>query len=144
MPPSGALWGIASDGVTLRILRDNASLTRPAWIEADLGRMFAEERYADFAALWLLAHESRFGSADQPVTECALETWRTAGREEGTRAREHLRRGVEEALIALGKVSSPPGQSTASGRIAEWAPDDEGLFQPAPAAGLPPDLPAHG
>ncbi len=31
----GALWGLASDGVTLRILRDNASLTRPAWIEAD-------------------------------------------------------------------------------------------------------------
>jgi hypothetical protein len=27
----GALWGLASDGATLRILRDNASLTRPAW-----------------------------------------------------------------------------------------------------------------
>src|SRR5690606_11609704 len=46
------LWGLASDGVTLRILRDNASLTRPAWIEADVGRIFTEERYADFAALW--------------------------------------------------------------------------------------------
>ena len=43
------------DGLTLRILRDNASLTRPAWIEADLARIFTEERYADFAALWLLA-----------------------------------------------------------------------------------------
>jgi hypothetical protein len=32
----GAMWGIASDGLTLRIVRDNASLTRPAWIEADL------------------------------------------------------------------------------------------------------------
>jgi hypothetical protein len=54
-----AKWGMACDGVTLRILRDNASLTRPAWIEADLGRIFTEERFADFAALWLLAHESR-------------------------------------------------------------------------------------
>ncbi len=99
----GALWGIASDGATLRIVRDNASLTRPAWIEADLERIFTEERYADFAALWLLVHETRFGKAEQPVTECALEIWRNAGLAEGTRAREHLRRGVEDALAALGQ-----------------------------------------
>lgn len=98
----GALWGIASDGASLRVARDNASLTRPAWIEADLQRIFTEERYADFAALWLICHETRFGREGQPVTECALEAWRNAGREEGTRAREHLRRGVEEALVALG------------------------------------------
>jgi|JI10StandDraft_1071094.scaffolds.fasta_scaffold01941_5 hypothetical protein len=105
----GALWGVVSDGVTIRIVRDNASLTRPAWIEADLGRIFTEERYADFAALWLLTHETRFGKPDQPVAECALEAWRNAGREEGTRAREHLRRGVEDALAALGHgfVSHP-------------------------------------
>jgi hypothetical protein len=98
-----ALWGVASDGASLRIVRDNGSLTRPAWIEADLQRIFVEERYADFAALWLLCHETRFGREGQPVTECALEVWRNAGREEGTRAREHLRRGVEEALVALGQ-----------------------------------------
>lgn len=98
-----ALWGIASDGVALRIVRDNASLTRPAWIEADLQRIFTEDRYADFAALWLLCHETRFGREGQPVSECALEAWRSTGREEGTRAREHLRRGVEEALVALGQ-----------------------------------------
>ncbi|HWA72809.1 MAG TPA: N-6 DNA methylase [Polyangiaceae bacterium] len=99
----GALWGIASDGASLRIVRDNASLTRPAWIEADLHRLFTEERYADFAAFWLLCHDTRFGREGQPVTECALEAWRKAGREEGTRAREHLRRGVEDALVALGQ-----------------------------------------
>ena len=101
-----ALWGLCSDGNTLRIARDNASLTRPAWIEADLLRIFTEERYADFAALWLLCHETRFGrpkTENQPVTDCALEAWRTAGREQGTRAREHLRIGVEEALLALGQ-----------------------------------------
>jgi hypothetical protein len=98
-----AMWGIASDGATLRILRDNASLTRPAWIEADLRRIFTEERYADFTALWLLCHETRFGREGQLVSECALEAWRNAGREEGTRAREHLRLGFEEALAALGQ-----------------------------------------
>ena len=99
----GVLWGLATDGLTLRVLRDNASLTRPAWIEADLGRMFGEERYADFAALWLIAHETRFGDAEHPPADCPLERWRAAGREEGTRAREHLRTGVEEALVALGR-----------------------------------------
>ncbi len=98
-----ALWGLCSDGTTLRIVRDNASLTRPAWIEADVARIFSEERYADFAALWLLVHETRFGRPDQPVAECALEAWRTAGRQQGTRARDKLRQGVEDALIALGQ-----------------------------------------
>jgi hypothetical protein len=98
-----ALWAVTSDGVNLRILRDNASLTRPACVEANLQRIFGEERFAEFAALWLLAHETRFGRPEQPVTECALEAWRNAGREEGTRAREHLRRGVEDALLALGQ-----------------------------------------
>jgi hypothetical protein len=102
----GALWGIASDGVLLRILRDNASLTRPAWIEADLGRIFTEERYADFAALWLLVHETRFGREGQPVTDCALEAWRNAGREEGTRAREQLRRGSKMRSLRSARVSS--------------------------------------
>lgn len=98
-----ALWGIASDGASLRIVRDNASLTRPAWIEADLQRIFTEERYADFAAFWLLCHETRFGGEGQLASGCVLEAWRDAGREEGTRAREHLRRGVEEALEVLGQ-----------------------------------------
>ncbi|MEY4513183.1 MAG: hypothetical protein RLZZ450_5305 [Pseudomonadota bacterium] len=108
-----AMWGVASDGLTLRIVRDNASLTRPAWIEADLQRIFTEERYADFAALWLLAHETRFGRVEKPVAECSLETWRNAGREEGTRAREHLRRGVEDALTVLGQgfLAHPDNQA---------------------------------
>ena len=98
-----ALWGVATDGVTLRILRDNESLTRPAWVEADLDRVFTEQRYADFAALWLLAHETRFGRAGQPPADCPLEAWRTAGRAEGIRARDQLRQGVEHAVEALGQ-----------------------------------------
>ena len=101
---SGAtLWGLATDGLALRIARDNASLTRPAWIEADLGRIFTEDLYPDFAALWLLTHESRFGRADDPDATCPLEAWREAGREEGTRAREKLSAGFKEALKALGE-----------------------------------------
>lgn len=99
-----ALWGLASDGLVLRIGRDNASLTRPAWIEADLARIFAEDLYPDFAALWLVAHESRFGRAgDESPGASPLEAWREAGREEGTRAREKLRAGFTQALGILGQ-----------------------------------------
>ena len=100
---SAALWGLATDGLSLRIARDNASLTRPAWIEADLSRIFTEDLYSDFAALWLLAHESRFGGADDPPETCPLEAWREAGREEGTRAREKLSDGFRQALEILGQ-----------------------------------------
>jgi hypothetical protein len=98
-----ALWGLACDGATVRLLRDNASLTRPAWIEADLARIFTEELYSDFAALWLLVHESRFGRPDQPPDACALEAWREGGLQDGDRAREKLRLGVEQALAVLGQ-----------------------------------------
>jgi hypothetical protein len=69
-----ALWGLCCDGFTLRILRDNASLTRPAHLEADLARIFREDRFADFSALWLVAHATRFGRAAAtaaPVLEIA-------------------------------------------------------------------------
>lgn len=98
-----ALWGLVTNGLKLRLVRDNASLTRPAWLEADLERIFTEERFADFSALWLTIHASRFGKPDIATNDCALEAWRNAGQQTGTRAREELRRGVERALLALGQ-----------------------------------------
>ena len=98
-----ALWGLAADGLSLRVARDNASFTRPAWIEADLGRIFTEELYPDFATLWLLSHESRFGRADDPPEACPLEAWRNASRQEGTRARDKLSKGFRQALEILGQ-----------------------------------------
>src|ERR1700747_2774758 len=49
-------WGLCSNGSVLRLVRDNASLTRPAFIEANLRRIFEDEGFADFTALWLLIH----------------------------------------------------------------------------------------
>ena len=97
-----ALWGLCCDGLRLRLVRDNASLTRPASIEANLRRIFEGEAFADFAALWLLIHASRFGRAGTLPGDCALERWREAGQREGAVARERLRDGVEAALLSLG------------------------------------------
>lgn len=94
-------WGLVFVGDRLRLMRDNASFTRPAYIEADLGAIFRDEMYADFTALWLLIHASRFGAADAPPSDCALERWRDAGEQAGTEVREHLRGNVEETLAIL-------------------------------------------
>ena len=104
-----SLWAIVSNGLTLRILRDNASLTRPAYIEVDLEALFTEELLADFSAFWLLAHASRFGAAETPPTDCPWERWRAAGQQAGVTVRGKLRYQVAEALRALGTgfVSHP-------------------------------------
>ena len=98
-----ALWGLAVDSRRLRLARDNASLTRRAWIEADLLRMFTEARLPDFAALWLLIHESRFGRPTDSPSQCTLEAWREASREQGARARDKLADGFLKAIAILGQ-----------------------------------------
>lgn len=97
-----SLWGIVSNGAKLRILRDNPSLTRPSYLEADLELIFEEELYPDFAALWLSIHASRLRSTDDTPSDCIIETWREKAHETGERALENLRNGVTETLRQLG------------------------------------------
>jgi hypothetical protein len=96
-----ALWGFVSNGLRLRILRDNVSLTRQAYVEFDLEAMMNGEVYADFVMLWLLCHQSRV-EGDR-LAEFWLEKWMQTARQEGTRALEQLRDRVEEAITALGE-----------------------------------------
>lgn len=97
-----ALWGLATNGTVIRLMRDNASLTRPAFIEADLAQIFSNEDAASFGLLWLLIHRSRFGNAGAPATDCALERWRETGTKEGEVARDRLSAQVKLALNILG------------------------------------------
>ena len=98
----GALWGVVSNGLLLRLVRDNPSLTRPAFIEADLERIFSEDLYADFAALWLLLHKSRLTFRSENSSDLIIEGWRGEGVKTGQRALENLRGGVTDALRRLG------------------------------------------
>jgi hypothetical protein len=95
------LWAFVSNGKRLRILRDNKSLTRQSYVEFDLEAMMEGEVYADFALLWLLCHQSRV-EADRPE-QCWLERWSQTAQEQGTRALDQLRVGVEQAISALGR-----------------------------------------
>lgn len=95
-----ALWAIVSNGVTLRLLRDHKSLTRNAYVEFDLDRICADEDYPAFAVLWLLLHSSRAAS-DNPAG-VMWERWYGQAREQGVRALDRLRDGVQRAIEALG------------------------------------------
>lgn len=97
---SDHLWAFVSNGIVLRILRDNVSLTRLAYIEFDLETLFENEVYSDFKILWLLCHQSRFEAEN--AAECYMEQWVQQAREQGTRMLEDLRSGVEKAIAALG------------------------------------------
>ncbi len=115
-----ALWGLCCNGERLRLLRDNESLTRPAYIEANLRQLFEAEDFAGFAALWLMLHASRFGRPGTPVTDCALERWREAGGKEGLAARARLSVGVKDALQALGNgFLSHPANSALRDRLTQ-------------------------
>jgi hypothetical protein len=94
------LWGLASNGLSLRLLRKNASLTRQAYVDFDLEAMFNGEAYADFVLFWLLCHQSRVES-EHPA-ECWLERWSRMAQVQGVRVLNQLRNGVEEAINLLG------------------------------------------
>lgn len=95
------LWGMVSNGLSLRILRNNVSLTRQAYVEFDLEEMFAHKVYPDFVLLWLLCHQSRVECEQRPA-DCWLERWSREAHATGTRALDELRTNVEQAISQLG------------------------------------------
>ena len=97
------LWAFVSNGFYLRILRDNVSLTRQAYVEFDLKAMMDGQVYSDFSLLWLLCHCSRIDISDGKTPEdCWLEKWSKQAIKQGTRVMEDLRVGVEKAIAILG------------------------------------------
>ena len=102
------LWGIVSNGLRLRLLRDNLSLIRTAHVEFDLESMFENEVYSDFFLLYLICHQSRLevrtdGEGEHRGPEsCWLETWYESSVTEGIRLREDLRNGVHDAIETIG------------------------------------------
>jgi N-6 DNA Methylase len=97
------LWAILSNGVTLRLLRDSATLSGSAYVEFDLEAIFDGQLFSDFVLLYLTCHESRFAShADGGPASCYLEQWRTFAADQGERALNLLRNGVQQAISNLG------------------------------------------
>jgi hypothetical protein len=95
-----ANWGLLLSGDRLRLLHDNPSLVKPAYLQVDLELLVEGELFDEFATLWLLLHASRFSN---PQTgSCILDAWKEQAQEAGERVLGQLRHGVQQALEALG------------------------------------------
>ena len=64
----GVLWGILTNGLRLRLLRENPSVARPAFVEFDLETIFDGDFYGDFSLFYLLCHASRLRPIDEAVS----------------------------------------------------------------------------
>ena len=114
------LWGMVTNGERLRLLRDSARFTRPAYVEFDLRAMLEGEQFAEFALLYRLLHRSRLPvtSADSP--SCLLEQYHQQAIEAGGRVRDGLRDGVEGALKLLGNgLLAHPANTKLRAKLAE-------------------------
>jgi type I restriction-modification system DNA methylase subunit len=103
------LWGIVTNGLTLRVLRSSLYVSKQAYIEFDLEKIFEEQHFEDFSLLFRLIHRTRLPKAGSKPDECFLEKYYLESIVQGSRVRDHLRDNVEECIkiLANGFIAHP-------------------------------------
>lgn len=102
-----SVWGLVTNGFTLRLLRDTTFVRRQAYVEFDLQGMIEEKRFEDFSALYRLIHRTRLPKGHSDAGDSLLEKYYLASEEQGGRVRDQLRVGVKDCIeqLALGFLS---------------------------------------
>lgn len=96
------LFGLATNGLHLRLIRDSGRLIKLTYVEFDLKRMLDEDKYSEFTLLYRLLHASRFPRIKAEADQCLLEKYYQDSIETGNRIRDGLSQAVKESLVALG------------------------------------------
>ncbi|MGC1395558.1 MAG: DNA methyltransferase, partial [Coleofasciculaceae cyanobacterium] len=96
------LWGIVTNGLKWRLLRDSSLMTRLSYIEFDLEQILNSENFAEFGLFYRLFHRSRLPQGMADADACLLEFYHQEAIAQGGRVRDKLRDGVELALVKLG------------------------------------------
>ena len=96
------LWGIVTNGLQWRLLRDSSLMTRLTYIEFDLEQILEGENFAEFGLFYRLFHRSRLPIGMDDAHECLLEFYHQETLQQGGRVRDRLRDGVERAIAQLG------------------------------------------
>lgn len=96
------LWGVVTNGMQLRLLRDSTRSSRPTYLEFDLQGILDGQRFNEFVLFFRLCHRTRLPRTSDESASCLVEQYYQASIEEGARVRDHLRDGVEKALLAIG------------------------------------------
>lgn len=96
------VYGIISNGQTLRLIRNSGQLVKLTYIEFDLRRMMEEDKYTEFCLMFHLLHASRFRtSGDEPSV---LERWFNMSIESGNRIRAGLSLAVQKTMETIGNA----------------------------------------
>lgn len=98
----GQLWGLVTNGLELRLLRQATRASKPSYIEFDLENILEENRFNEFTLLYRLCHRTRLPKGAEDAPSCLLEKYFQVAIEQGGRIRDHLRDAVEKALVKLG------------------------------------------
>ena len=122
------LWGIACNGLELRLLHKDVSLAHPAFVAFDLEEMFDNQLYADFVLFWMLCHATRMvKEKDDAINKPEgywLEIWSQEAVSGGMRVLDKLRDNVVEAIKELGTgflahpTNGPLREELRSGKLA--------------------------
>jgi hypothetical protein len=96
------IYGIATNGLFLRLIRDSGRLIKLTYVEFDIKRMMDEDKYSEFVLLYRLLHASRFPRTIAEADQCLLEKYYLDSIETGNRIRDGLSMAVKESLLALG------------------------------------------
>jgi len=96
------LWGIVTNGLQWRLLRDSSLMTRLTYIEFDLEQILEGENFAEFGLFYRLFHRSRLPQGMDDAHKCLLEFYHQETLQQGGRVRDRLRDGVEKAIAQLG------------------------------------------
>jgi hypothetical protein len=109
-------WGLLTNGLRLRLLRDYHHTSQRGYVEFDLEGIFETRDFAAFRALYRMCHVSRFqltGGASTSETQHAtpLELFYQHSQATGVKVGEDLRGKVRLAIeqLANGFLQSTPG-----------------------------------
>lgn len=94
-------YGLVSNGLQLRLLRDSGRLSRLSYVEFDLQRIMDEQRYTDFALMYRLLHATRMPQRREEASTSFIEQYHQQGLADGERIREDLSKAVEKAIKAF-------------------------------------------
>src|SRR5262249_6343024 len=66
------LWGIVTNGLTVRLLRNSSRTSRPTYLEFDLESIFEGNRFNEFALFYRVLHRSRFPHPGKGPADCLV------------------------------------------------------------------------
>ncbi len=93
-------WGIVTNGILFRVLRQYHHVYTKGYVEFDLEGIFEERLFSDFLALYRLAHPSRFVRDEKGL--CPLEHFYKVSLAAGEKIGDKLRGNVKKAIEVLG------------------------------------------